>query len=103
MTYKNFDTLSGAVNALTEDGYSESFSSDGNNILGAFSKRKYQPGELKIIKSFHYDGMTNPSDESEVFALEATDGTKGTLVMSYGPDHYQNVELIRKIGDSWSS
>jgi len=97
MTYTNYDTLSGAVNSLTQEGYTESFTAKKDSIEAVYSKRTYQPGELKICKSFHYDGMTDPGDESEVFAIEAADGTKGTLVMSQSSNHYQNLDLIRKI------
>ena len=41
--------------------------------------------------------MTNPQDDAVVFALEATDGVKGTLVMSYSAEHNQNLELIKQI------
>ncbi len=44
--------------------------------------------------------MTDPQDETVVFAIAAEDGTKGTLVMSYSAEHSQNVELIAKIPNS---
>jgi len=50
-----------------------------------------------IIDSYRFEGMTDPADESTVFAIEAKDGTKGTLVISYGASTAQNEELIRQI------
>jgi len=41
--------------------------------------------------------MTNPEDQMELFAIVANDGLKGTLVMSYSAQHFQNVELIKQI------
>jgi hypothetical protein len=41
--------------------------------------------------------MTNPGDQSTVFAIEAKDGTKGTMVMSYSATSGQNEELIKQI------
>ena len=93
----NFDTLSEAVNTLTKDGFTEDFEAENNCIKALYSKKEYQPSELKISSSYRFEGMTNPGDQSTVFAIEANDGTKGTLVMSNSAEHSQNVELIRQI------
>jgi cobalamin biosynthesis Co2+ chelatase CbiK len=97
MNSENFDTLSQAVNSLTKEGYKDSFIAKENCLKTVQSKKEYQPDELKIEKAFRFDGMTNPSDESEVFAIKANDGTKGTLIMTHGSDHNHNVELIKDI------
>lgn len=97
MNRTNFDTLSQAINALTKDGYKENFEAGENKIIANFSKAEYLPSELQIIESYRFDGMTNPGDETMVFAIAAKDGTKGTLVMSYSAEHSQNVELIKEI------
>ncbi len=96
MNYDNFETLSAAVNSLTKEGYKESFTAKHNCIQSAYSKKEYQPSDLRIVKSFRFDGMTNPADETLVFAIEANDGTKGTLVMSYSAVHNHDVELLKK-------
>ncbi|MBO0342919.1 MAG: phosphoribosylpyrophosphate synthetase [Bacteroidota bacterium] len=94
----SFDTLSEAVNTLTqEEGYKEDFEADETCIKALYSKKEYQPSELKIIDSYRFEGMTNPSDESIVFTIEAKDGTKGTMVMSYGSSTAQNENLIKQI------
>ncbi|WP_127138373.1 phosphoribosylpyrophosphate synthetase [Flagellimonas oceanensis] len=98
MDKHSFDTLSQAVNTLTqEDGYKEDFEADETCIKALYSKKEYQPSDLKITASYRFEGMTNPSDESIVFTIEAKDGTKGTLVMSYGSSTAQNEELIQQI------
>ncbi|NNE26515.1 MAG: phosphoribosylpyrophosphate synthetase [Saprospiraceae bacterium] len=97
MQQNNYDTLSQAVNALTANGYKEGFKAAENKIIATNSSKEYKPEELKIIKRYRFDGMTNPQDDTMVLALEAKDGLKGTLVMSYSSKHFQNVELIKKI------
>ncbi len=94
---KNFDTLSQAVDALTKDGYKEQFESDADKILAAFSKVKYTPEELQIVETFRFEGETNPADSTMVLAIVANDGTKGTMVMTYGADQNHNDELIKRI------
>ena len=100
MPKKDYDTLSQAINALTKEGYEEGFKAEDTRIVGTGSTKKYLPGELKIVNTYRFEGMTDPEDESIVFAIEANDGTKGTLVMSYSSKHSQNVELIKKIPNS---
>ncbi len=97
MDKHSFDTLSEAVNTLTQEGYAEDFEAKDNCIKALYSKKEYQPEDLKITASYRFEGMTNPSDQATVFTIEAKDGIKGTLVMSYSAEHDQNVELIKQI------
>lgn len=92
-----YNSLSEAMNALSKQGYTESFKAEQEEIRGLYSKKDYLPSELKIKRTYRFEGMTNPGDQSELFALEATDGTKGTLVMSYSAEHSQNTDLIKEI------
>ncbi|SDQ29498.1 phosphoribosylpyrophosphate synthetase [Flagellimonas zhangzhouensis] len=97
MNKHSFSTLSEAVNTLTSEGFKEDFEAGETSIIALYSKKEYDPSELKILGTYRFEGETNPSDEATVFALEASDGTKGTLVMSYSAEHGQNVELIKQI------
>ncbi|AEM71035.1 phosphoribosylpyrophosphate synthetase [Allomuricauda ruestringensis DSM 13258] len=97
MDKHSFDTLSEAVNTLTQEGYKEDFEAIENCIKALYSKKEYKPDDLKIIDSYRFEGITNPGDQSTVFTIEATDGTKGTLVMSYSASHGQNEALIKQI------
>jgi len=95
--FRNFDTLSAAVDTLTKEGFTEDFKAEESCIRALYSKKKYQPEDLKIVNTFRFQEMSNPEDDMELFAIVAHDGQKGTLVMSYSADHFQNVELIRQI------
>ncbi len=93
----NFDTLSQAVDSLTNNGFTEDFKAEEKTIVALYSKKEYLPKELKITQTYRFDGMDSPEDDTELFAIIANDGTKGTMVMSYSAKHNQNVELIRTI------
>ena len=97
MDANNFDTLSLAINSLNVAGYTEDFIAEEHCIKALYSKREYQPEALKIVRSFRFDGMDDPGDDTELFAIVANDGIKGTLVMSYSAEHSQNIELIKQI------
>ena len=60
----------------------------------------YQPEELKIIKTFRFEGDSNPDDSSIIYVIEASDGLIGYSMDAYGM--YTNHEaeyddFIRKI------
>ncbi len=97
MYTRNFDTLSQAVDSLTKEGYEEDFEAEGDKIIGNFSRKEYLPQDLTIVDSYRFDEDTDPENQVIVFAIEAKDGSKGTLVMTYSAEHNQNVELIKTI------
>lgn len=97
MKLTNFNSLSEAVDFLTQKGYAEDFKAEQNVIKALYSKKEYAPKELKIVDSFRFEGETNPEDETVLFALISKDNVKGTLVMSYSATHSQNIDLIKQI------
>ncbi|MDX1686126.1 MAG: hypothetical protein R3275_12890 [Saprospiraceae bacterium] len=91
------DTLSQATSMLQNAGYTTNFIAESECISSTDNNKKYKPEELEIEASCRFEGQSNPADSSEVLALRAKDGTKGTLVLSYGAQHSQDQALVRKI------
>ena len=44
----------------------------------------YQAHDLKIIKTFRFEGESDPSDSSILYVMEGNDGTIGYSVDAYG-------------------
>jgi len=44
----------------------------------------YQPQDLKIIKTYRFEGESDPADSSILYVMEGNDGTLGYSVDSYG-------------------
>jgi hypothetical protein len=44
----------------------------------------YQPHDLKIIKTYRFEGESDPSDSSILYVMESNDGTLGYSVDAYG-------------------
>lgn len=97
MKTREYDTLSEATNDLNKKGYTDNFVAKAESIKALYAKKEYQPNDLTVDERYRFEGMTNPSDQSELFAITAKDGTKGTLSMSYGANHSQNIELIKQV------
>jgi len=48
------------------------------------SGKFYQPEELKIVKTYRFEGESDPGDSSILYVLEATDGLLGYSIDAYG-------------------
>lgn len=46
----------------------------------------YQPQDLKIVKSYRFEGESNPSDNAVLYVAQDAQGNKGMIIDSYGPD-----------------
>ena len=97
MKKDDYDTLAEAVNGLSAKGFEEGFRIEKNKIVGYLNNTQFAPKDLTIVNTYRFEGMTNPQDSSIVYAIEAQDGTKGTLVMSYSAKHNEGAALIDEI------
>ena len=61
----------------------------------------YQPQDMKIIKTFRFEGESDPSDSSILYVLEGNDGTIGYSADAYGAfsnhDDMHYDDFIRKV------
>jgi hypothetical protein len=97
MKTHQFTTLSMATNALIKEGYKEDFIAQKNGVKATYAEKTYSPEELKIIKSYRFEGASNPQDSTALLVIEANDGLKGTLILSYAAEHNHNADMIRRI------
>ena len=81
---ENMTTMTGAMNKLQSDGYTENFIASEKGLEAPSSNKFYIPSEVKIVNFYRFEGESDPADNAIVYAIEANDGTKGMLVDSYG-------------------
>lgn len=74
---------------MTPDGFTP-----GNNKF-------YEPENLKIIRTYRFEGESDPSDSSIIYVIEANDGLTGYSMDAYGvySDHGNDGydDFIKKI------
>lgn len=92
---------SGVIERLEQDGFTEQFVvKDGR--LRSRSGATFAPPDVTIREFGRYEGVSNPSDESVVYAIESHDGVRGTLVDAFGayadPGVAAFVSAVREIG-----
>lgn len=80
----NDKTLSQRMNELKEQGYSCDFNLDDEKISDKNAKTSFMPNEFNVDKVYRFEGMTNPADNSILYAITTSDGKKGLLVDGYG-------------------
>lgn len=69
--------------------------------FGSGTGKFYKPEELKIIKTFRFEGDSDPSDSVILYVLEANDGRLGYSIDAYGVysnhDDEKYDDFIRRI------
>jgi hypothetical protein len=94
----SYTTLSEAVRDLKKRGYTEDFNLEPHCISSSSLNLQVKPENFTVDEFHRFEGMSNPDDNSIIYAISATDGTKGTLVDAYGMYSENLTEpMIRKL------
>lgn len=80
----SYDTLSEALTDLKKRGYTYDFNIECDRVECKHLELKLRPDEFEITEFYRFEGDSNPGDQEIVYAIESTDGVKGTLVDAYG-------------------
>ena len=95
------DTMIEKLEELKEKGYTYDFNLTAHSLelhKDDGIRLTLSPEDFNIVEFFRFEGMSNPSDTSILYAIESCDGLKGTLVSSYGvyADAMSN-DMIKKL------
>jgi hypothetical protein len=81
----SYETVTEAVNDLSKRGYSDNLRIQAECLYCDAKNLQLNPKEFEIDEVYRFEGMTDPGDESIVYAISSHDGrVKGTLVNAYG-------------------
>ncbi|MBZ0207932.1 MAG: phosphoribosylpyrophosphate synthetase [Flavobacteriales bacterium] len=81
-----YDTLSQAVNDLQARGYTDELTLHDECVICNGSNTSLHPDDFTIDEFHRFEGDSNPSDESIVYAISSgKHGVKGVLVNAFGP------------------
>ena len=73
-----------ALEALRAQGFTGSFIVGAGILRLLDGGRVFSPDEVIIRDYQRFEGVSDPDDMSIVYAIESTDGTRGTLVDAFG-------------------
>jgi hypothetical protein len=80
----SYSSLSDAINGLKRKGYTEDFNLQAHCLECTTLNLQLHPENFTVDEFHRFEGMSNPDDNSIVFAISSKDGIKGVLVDAYG-------------------
>ncbi len=97
----SYDTLSEAVNDLIKRGYTTDFllQEEKECLYCQEHSLELSPEEFTIDEIYRFEGMSDPADESIVFAVSSEKhGVKGLIINSFGADFgYRSSKLVEHL------
>jgi len=80
------ETVSEALRRLTAAGYTDDYRAEAQGLRSRSNGTVHPPDLFRVNEVVRFEGDSDPSDESAVFALiSEADGTRGTYTAAYGP------------------
>lgn len=87
MSIGNMYTLSQITTKLAQKGITREFyMNDRNEFKANDGDKVYSPEDLTILKTYRFEGASDPGDNAILYLIEDRDGNKGTLIDAYGVD-----------------
>jgi len=95
---------------LEEKGFKDQFRVEKKHLQSLTDpKKKYKAKDVTAVNFYRFEGISDPDDMSILYAIETSDGQKGTLVDAYG--HYsdddtgafmQEVDINKKVSSRFT-
>ncbi|MBP2617175.1 hypothetical protein [Chryseobacterium jejuense] len=80
-------TLSQVMNKLSERGIKREFRMNENcEMKFENSEKIYTPSELTVLKTYRFEGDSNPDDNAVLYVVKDDAGNRGMIIDSYGAD-----------------
>jgi hypothetical protein len=80
----NMKTLSQCMTTLARNGFTANFMVVEGKLSIIDEPKKYTPEQVKIDNFYRFEGESDPSDTSILYAIQTHDGTKGIIADAYG-------------------
>ncbi len=78
------DSLINGIQKAETQGFNTQFRYFDNKLIDWNTNKAYEAKEITIIWEERYEGNSNPSDSSMIFAIECIDGNKGYICSNFG-------------------
>jgi len=97
----DMETLSQATQRLAAAGYTDDFRAEDGGLRAIEHDCVHAPETLVIDEIHRFEGVSDPQDESMLFALRCPDhDVRGTYVVAFGPDvGARDADMVRRLDD----
>ena len=93
-----YSSLVEAHQDLLRKGYDRNYNVLSAEKMADDKGHTYSANQLSIDEFFRFEGESDPGDNSIIYAVKANDGSKGTLVDTYGAQGSMNVaQFVMKV------
>jgi len=97
MEANQYQTVIEALDSLHKRGFTHSFKVE-NEILHVIETGEtFHAKDVTIVEYHRSEGTTDPDDMSVVYALETSNGLRGTIVDAYGPYASESLERFLRL------
>lgn len=80
-------TLTGVMETLRQRGIHREFRMNEDcEMKYEGSDKNYKPDELRIVKTYRFEGPSNPDDNAVLYVVQDTEKNIGIILDSYGAD-----------------
>lgn len=80
----NMTDMDKCLHKLESDGYTDQYKVEKGKLIDLTNNKKYKPKDVKAVNFYRFEGISNPDDMSILYAIETSDGCRGTLTDAYG-------------------
>lgn len=81
-------------------GFTDQYRIVNGQLENVDTKHTYSPNDVTILREHRFEGMSNPEDMSLLYVIQTIDGSKGTLLASYGANADTSIhEFMNSIPD----
>jgi len=81
---RDYQNMVEALKDLKKRGFENDFNLKPFCLECASLRLQLRPEDFEVKEVYRFEGMSNPDDNSVVYAIESGDGVKGVLVDAYG-------------------
>jgi hypothetical protein len=95
---KHYKNLLEAVNSLQKRGYIYNFHYQDSSLQCGEINKKLAAEDLLIAEYYRFEGMSDPEDNSVIYAIESNQGHKGIVIDAYGAYSDENItEFLKNV------
>lgn len=100
-TSKSMTTYSQVLNLLPGRGYGKELTIKRAGANFENSETIYQPEQLRIVKTYRFEGESDPADMAAIYLIHGENGEKGFILNAYGTysdeDNQHYNEFIKRV------
>lgn len=73
------------IHEYEKKGYTANYKFENDQLIDSETGKHFETEDINIVDEYRYEGTSNPSDMSILYVMKMPDGSKGTILVPYGP------------------